>query len=133
MASEKSQDELVFESLQTLGVALLTEWDALVFLHRHQNSLLTVEQISLLLGPGTPAVRQALKTLETAGLVRCSRSSRGLRINGLVVSVDAARQDCFELLGDLLKNPLVRNLVARRLARAPATVRKLRRSGSYLT
>jgi DNA-binding MarR family transcriptional regulator len=119
--------------LATWGISFLEEWDLLVFLHRHRNSLLTVEQISLLLGSGTSAVSQALRTLETAGLVRRSRSSRGIRFNRLVASVDAARQDCFELLMDLLKKPLVRDRLARRLARAPATVRGLRRSGLYLT
>jgi DNA-binding MarR family transcriptional regulator len=115
------------------GISFLEEWDLLVFLHRHQNSLLTVKQISLLLGPGTPAVSQALRTLEIAGLIRRSRSSRGIRFNRLVTSVDAARQDCFELLINLLENPVVRDLVARGLARAPATVRGLRRSGLFLT
>jgi hypothetical protein len=51
----------------------------------------------------------------------------------LAASVDSTRQDCFELLVNLLKKPLVRDVVARRLARAPATVRGLRRSGLYLT
>jgi DNA-binding transcriptional ArsR family regulator len=122
------------ECLATWGISLLEEWDLLVFLHRHQNSLLTVEQISLLLGSGNAStVSQALRKLETAGLVRSSRSSQGIRFNRLVASVNASRQDCFELLVNLLKKPLVRNRVASRLARAPARVRGLRRSGLYLT
>jgi DNA-binding MarR family transcriptional regulator len=119
--------------LVTWGISFLEEWDLLVFLHRHRNSLLTVEQISLLLGYGTSAMSQALRTLETAGLVRRSRSSQGIRFSRLVASVDADREDCFELLLSLLKKPLARDLVARRLARAPAAVRRLRRSGLYLT
>lgn len=48
--------------LATWGISFLEEWDLLVFLQRHQNSLLTVENISVLLGAGTPAIiRQALK------------------------------------------------------------------------
>jgi len=39
MAVEESQDVLVPERLQALGVARLTEWDALVFLYRHGASL----------------------------------------------------------------------------------------------
>ena len=119
--------------LATWGISFLEEWDLLVFLHRHQNSLLTAEQISLLLGPGTPAIRQALRTLETAGLVRCSRSSQGIRFHRLAASVDTACQNAFELLGSLLKTPPARDFVARRLARAPALVRGVRRSGLYLT
>jgi hypothetical protein len=119
--------------LATWGISVLEEWDLLVFLCRHQNSLLTVEQISMLLGPGTPAIRQALRTSETAGLIRCSRSSQGIRFYRLAASVDRARQDAFELLVSLLKNPLARDFVTRRLARAPVPGRSLRRSGLYLT
>jgi DNA-binding MarR family transcriptional regulator len=121
------------ECLATWGIFFLEEWDLLVFLHRHRNSLLTVEKISLLLGSDTPAVTQALRTLETAGLVQCSRSSQGILFNRLITSVDADRQDCFVRLMNLLKEPLVRNLVVRRLAPAHVPVRRMRRSGLYLT
>ena len=134
MTEERSLvDTQIEECLATWGISVLEEWDLMVFLHRHRNSLLTVEQISLLLGSGTPAVSQALRKLETTGLVRFSRSSAGVRFHRLVASVSESRQDCFELLVNLLKKPLLRNLVACRLARAPAAVRGLRRSGLYLT
>jgi DNA-binding transcriptional ArsR family regulator len=119
--------------LAAWGISFLEEWDLLVFLRRHRNSLLTVEEISLLVGSSAPAVSQALRTLEKAGLVLSSSSSQGIRFNRLVVPVDTARQDCFELLVNLLKEPLVRDVVARKLARAPASVRGLRRSGLNLT
>ena len=134
MSEESSLVNTQIEAcLASWGISFLEEWDLLVFLHRHENILLTVEQISLLLGPGTPAIRQALTRLETAGLVRCSRSSQQIRFSRLAASVDAPRQDSFELLVSLLKKPPARDFVARRLARAPARVRGLRRSGLYLT
>ena len=49
MAVKESQDALVAERLQALGVELLTEWDALVFLYRHAASLCTTAQIAQLL------------------------------------------------------------------------------------
>ena len=134
MAEESALVDAQIEGcLATWGISFLEEWDLLVFLHRHQNSLLTAEQISLLLGPGTPAIRQALRTSETAGLIRCSRSSQGIRFYRLAASVDGALQDAFELLVSLLKNPLARDFVARRLARAPVQGRGLRRAGLYMT
>ena len=131
--SEGSLNTQIEECLATWRIFLLEEWDLLVFLHRHRNSLLTVEQISLLLGPGTSAIRQALRTLETEGLLRCSRSFQGIRFYRLGASIDAGRQDAFELLVSLLKKPAARDLMARKLARAPVLVRALRRSGLYLT
>jgi DNA-binding MarR family transcriptional regulator len=132
VVSEQRSLDTQFEAcLATWGISLLEEWDLLVFLHRHRNSLLTVEQICLLLGYGTPAVGNALGKLEKAGLVRRSRSSQGIRFNRLVASVDAARQDSFELLVNLLEKPLARGLMAGRLARARGA--GLRRTGLYLT
>ena len=72
------------ECLATWGISVLEEWDLLVFLHRHRNSLLTVAQISLLLGSGAPAVSQALRKLETAGLIRSSRSRSSLPSVGCI-------------------------------------------------
>jgi DNA-binding transcriptional ArsR family regulator len=119
--------------LDTWGISLLDEWDLLVFLHRHRKSLLTVEDISMLLGYTRSAVTGALKKFEKAGLVLRSRSSQGIRFNQLVPSVDMARRESFELLVSLFENPLVRGLVAGKLTRAPATRPGLRRAGMFLT
>jgi DNA-binding MarR family transcriptional regulator len=131
VSKQRSLDRHFEACLATWGISLLEEWDLLVFLHRHRKSLLTVEQICLLLGYGSSVVGKALETLEKVGLVRRSRSFQGIRFNQLVASVDAARQDSFELLMNLLETPLARGLVAGRLARA--TGGGLRRTGLYLT
>jgi hypothetical protein len=60
---------------------------------------------------------------------RCENASK-FRFNQLA-AVDAARQDSFELLVNLLETPLARGVVAGRLARA--TGGGLRRTGLYLT
>jgi DNA-binding MarR family transcriptional regulator len=130
VSKQRSLDRQFEACLATWGISLLEEWDLLVFLHRHRKSLLTVEQICLLLGYGNPVVGKALGTLEKAGLVRRSRSSQGIRFNQLAAA-DAARQDSFELLVNLLETPLARGVVAGRLARA--TGGGLRRTGLYLT
>lgn len=133
VSKEKSLDAQLEGCFTMWGISLLEEWDLLVFLHRHRKSLLTVEQVSVLLGYSGPAVGGALKKFESAGLVRHSRSSQGIRVNQLVTSVDAARQYCFEQLVTLLNKPPARGLVAARLARGAKTGRGLRREGLYLT
>jgi len=39
MSGDKSQDELVHECLESLGISLLSEWDILFFLPRHGVSI----------------------------------------------------------------------------------------------
>jgi hypothetical protein len=118
--------------LDTWGISLLDEWDVLVFLHRHQTTLTDVERMGALLGYSKPVVSKALEKLETAGLVRRSRPSRGVRLYQLVSSVDSSRQACFELLLKLIEKPTVRGLISRRLVHSPIAGRKLRRLGLYL-
>ena len=119
--------------LATWEISLLEEWDLLVFLHRHRKSLLPAEQISMLLGHSETAVKKALRKFETAGLVRRSRSFQGIRFHQLAASVDAARQDCFEMLINLLNDPRARGLLAGRLTRASGARGGLRHAGLYLT
>ena len=133
MLEEKALDAQLERCLSTWGISLLEEWDLLVFLHRHRKSLLTVEQISSLLGNDRTAVHKALRKFETAGLVRRSRSLQGIRFNQLVASLDEGPQEALELLVHLFINPLVRGIVAARLARSPTVQRGLRRTGLYLT
>jgi hypothetical protein len=131
--SEYSLDIQFDGCLNTWGISLLDEWDLLVFLHRHSTSLITVEQISKLLGYGPPVIAKALENMERAGLVQRSRPSRGTRIYHLAPSVDSSRQGCFELLLKLIEMPIGPGLAARRLVHAPLTGKKLRRTGLYLT
>src|ERR1700729_4285590 len=112
MLEEKLINTQLERCLSTWGISFLGEWDLLVFLHRHRNSLLTVAQISSLVGNDRTAVSQALHQFETAGIVRRSRSLQGIRFNQLVASVDEGRQEAFELLVDLFSKPHIRVLVA---------------------
>jgi biotin operon repressor len=65
--------------LKTLGVELLCQWDVLVFLYRHQSSLVSAEHIARFLGYATAEVVTALDSLESPGLVGRSRESQGVR------------------------------------------------------
>jgi DNA-binding transcriptional ArsR family regulator len=126
-------DTQLDECLDTWGISFLGEWDLLVFLKRHLTSLSTVEQISRLLGYGKPVVVEALEKMEQAGLVRPSRASQSARFYQLVASVDPSRQGSFELLLKLIEDPIVRGMVARKLAHAPPIGKGLRRTGLYLS
>jgi hypothetical protein len=79
VAVKESQDALVAERLQALGVELLTEWDALVFLYRHAASLCTTAQIAQLIGYDKAEIGAALHKLESLGLIQRSRVSQGMR------------------------------------------------------
>lgn len=58
----------------------ICQWDVLVFLHRHRDALLGVDNISGLLGYEKRAVSSALDRLESEGLVKRSRVSGGVRL-----------------------------------------------------
>ena len=73
-------DSKIEDWLKTLGVELLCQWDVLVFLYRHQASLVSAENIARLLGHPTGEVVAALESLESRGLVRRSRVDQGVRL-----------------------------------------------------
>lgn len=115
MAPEKSDDSLAHERLETLGVSLLSEWDALVFLYRHGASLTSAAQIGHLLGYDRAAVSAALERLDSLGLIQRSRGSQGVRLYRFAVPPDPSRYSCFlELMRLVEKRPgrllLLKNL-----------------------
>jgi hypothetical protein len=131
VSQENTPDTQFDDCLDTWGISLVVEWDLLVFLRRHRTSLVTDERISWLLGYGKNVVDKAVEEMETAGLVRRSRSSQGARIHQLATSVDIPRQESFELLLKLIEKPVARGLLVRRLGLARAR-RSLRRGQMYL-
>src|ERR1700694_2253673 len=84
--------------LKTLGVELLCQWDVLVFLYRHQSSLVSAEHIARFLGYATTEVVAALDSLEFSGLVERSRVSQGVRSYQLTAPADPARRDTLAML-----------------------------------
>jgi hypothetical protein len=132
MASEKSQDELVFESLQTLGVALLTEWDALTFVYQHGTSLCTAAQIAKLIGYDKVETAAALQKLETLGLIERSRVAQGVRFYRVPAPKDPFRQRCLLELMSLTQDRAGRLLLLKYLKRSGSMLRRRRNSGLRL-
>jgi DNA-binding MarR family transcriptional regulator len=115
MAEDNQPDLQVEGWLNTLGIESLFQWDMLVFLYRHQSSLVSTGHIARLLGHATDQVSAALDSLKSSGLVECSRVSQGERLYQVTAPADPARRDALERLMTLADRHSVRLLLARRL------------------
>jgi len=119
MVQDNQPDLQVEGWLNTLGIESLCQWDVLVFLDRHQSSLVNAEHIARFLGYATAEVVAALDSAEASGLVERSRVSQGVRLYELIAPADATRRDALKRLltfVDSHTRRLVRLLLARRLA-----------------
>jgi hypothetical protein len=104
------------ECLRVVGIALLAEWDVLIFLYRHRASLASAEQIARLLGHPSKAVGLALERLESLKMVQRSRSSQGVRFYRFVSSeAQLAPDSCFRRLLSLAENRPGRLLLVKHL------------------
>ena len=73
-------DLLIEGCLKDLGIDCLCEWDVLVFLYRHQTTLVGTDHLASLLGYDTEPVVAALDVLEALNLLERSRLSKGARL-----------------------------------------------------
>jgi hypothetical protein len=113
---QDNQPDLEVEGwLKTLGIESLCQWDVLVFLYRHQSTLVRAEHIARLLGDVSAKVVAALDSLESSGLVRPSRVSQGVRWYQLAAPADPTRHDALGRLMTLAESHMVRLLLGRRL------------------
>ena len=117
MAQDNQPDLQVEGWLKTLGIESLCRWDVLVFLYRHQPTLVRVEYIAHLLGDATAEVVAALDSLESSGLVQPSRVFQGVRFYQLTAPADPTRRDALVRLMTLADSHTVRLLLGRRLRR----------------
>ena len=117
VAIEKSEDVLVLERFQALGVARLHEWDALVFLYGHASSLVTAAQIARLIGCDQGEIGAALRRLEALGLLQRSRDSQGVRLHQFSVPPEPARYACLLELMTLAQTRTGRLLLLKHLQR----------------
>ena len=115
MAQDNELDVQVEGWLKTLGIESLCQWDVLVFQYRHHSSLVSAEDIARFLGHATAEVVAALDSLESSGLVGCSRVSQGVRLIRVTALADPARRDALERLMTLADSHTVRLLLARGL------------------
>jgi hypothetical protein len=123
MGPEQSQDELVLESLQTLGVDFLTEWDALTFVYQHATSLCTAAHIARLIGYDKVETAGALQKLETLGLIERSRVTQGIRFYRVPAPAEP-RCRCLQELMSLTQDRAGRLLLLRQLKRSGSMVRR---------
>jgi hypothetical protein len=115
MAQDNPPDLQVEGWLKTLGIESLCQWDVLVFLDRHQSSLLNADHIALFLSYANAEVVVALDSVESSGLVGCSRVSQGVRLYKLTAPADPTRRDALERLMTLANRHTVRLLLPRTL------------------
>jgi hypothetical protein len=115
---EESQDAVALNCLNVLGVAQLTEWDALVFLYHHSASLCTVAQIGRLIGYDGAEIGPALHRLEALGLLQRSRVSQGIRFYRFLAPADCSRQSCLLELMKLTHNRAGRLTLLKHLKRS---------------
>jgi hypothetical protein len=115
---EASQDVAVLDRLEVLGVELLTEWDALVFLHHHAASLCTAAQIAHLIGYDRAEIGPALHRLETLGLIQRSRVSQGIRFYRFSEPEEPERQSSLLELMNLTHNRAGRLMLLKHLKRS---------------
>ena len=98
MPHENISDAEIDGWLNTLGIASRCQWDVLVFLYRHQSSLLAADFIARLLGYASDPVVAALDVLECLGLVQRSRVSQIVRLYQFTVPSRPPRGDAWARL-----------------------------------
>lgn len=98
MDQDISPDVEVQGWLRTLGVESLCQWDVLVFLYRHQTTLVGAEYLACLLGYVSEPVIAALDGLDSLGLVARSRVSQGARLYQFTAPPESPRGEALERL-----------------------------------
>jgi hypothetical protein len=98
MHQENPSDAEVADWLKTLGVESQCQWDMLIFLYRHQTTLVGSDYLAQLLGYATEAVVAALDVLASLGLVDRSRVSQGARFYQFTAPSSAPSDDAFQRL-----------------------------------
>ncbi len=103
--------------LVTAHIISRYHWDTLVFLYRHQTSLVSADHIALLLGYATGEVVDALEYLETLGFVARSRTSQGVRLYQFTAPANTPPGNACHRLLHYADSRAVRLFLARRWCR----------------
>jgi hypothetical protein len=91
MAPPQPRDPEITAWLTTVGITSRCQWDVLVFLARHQTTLLGAADLARLLGYTSDTLVVALDLLEAQALVARSRLSQGARLYQYGVPPDSPR------------------------------------------
>ena len=119
--------------LEMVQISQLSEWDVLMFLHRHGTSLASAPQIALLLGQDSSTIGTALERLEALGLVQPSRSNGGVRFYRFVTPANSDRRESVEQLLTLSAKRAGRLIVVRRLRECAQSLGSSNSADSYLS
>jgi alkylated DNA nucleotide flippase Atl1 len=98
-----------------MGISLLSEWDMLVFVHRHEPSLTSTDQIAQLIGYESRVVGAALDRLEREKLIERVGPSQGVRLHRMPASTHARNQHCLRRLVNLSESRAGRLLLKKLL------------------
>jgi hypothetical protein len=112
---EHISDAEIDSWLNTLGITSLCQWDVLLFLYRHQTSLVGADFIARLLGYASAPVVDALDVLEFLELVERSRVSQIVRLYQFTMPSDPQRGDAWKSLLALASDRAGRVLLSKRL------------------
>ena len=112
---ENPAEHLVRNCLDSLGISKLIEWDVLNFVQRRGTSLISIQEIALLLGHESTAVGGALDRLERENLIIRSRTSQGANLFRIPDSTDAAHRHCIKQLMSLSGSRAGRLFIVKRL------------------
>jgi hypothetical protein len=107
--------------LEIVGVESLCQWDVLVFLYRHQMTLVGADYLAGLLGHATDMVIAALEALESRGLIARSRVSQGARLYEFTGPTEPPLGTAFRRLLDLADDRTGRVHLSDRLRREERT------------
>jgi DNA-binding MarR family transcriptional regulator len=132
MQHEHLSDAEIDSLLKALGITSLCQWDVLVFLYRHQTSLLGANFIAHLLGYASDPVVAALDGLAFLGLVERSRVSQVARLYQFTEPSDPQRRDTLIALLPLANHRIGRVRVAQHLRGGDQTAQEEREEARRL-
>ena len=132
MAPHLPPDTEVAGWLHTLGVVTRCQWDVLVFLCRHQITLLSAADLARLLGYASNEIVVALDALDTLELVERSRVSQGARLYQCLVPRTSPRRKAFAQLQALAEHRAGRVLLAQQLRRDHTPNEKAQQAQRFL-
>jgi DNA-binding MarR family transcriptional regulator len=98
-----------------MGISLLSEWDMLVFVYRHEPSLTSTGQIAQLVGYESRVAGAALDRLEREKLIERVGPPQGVRFHRMSASTHGRHQDCLRRLVNLSESRAGRLLLKKLL------------------
>jgi hypothetical protein len=121
MHQNKPSDAEVAGWLKALGIESLCQWDVLVFLYRHQITLVSADYLARLLGYAPDPVMIALDVLESLGFVERSRVSQGARLYQFTMPPVPPRGEAFQRLLTVADSRTSRLVVSEQFRRSNPT------------